>query len=213
MTSGNFEYVPLSSIKIDRASRQRKEVGDVSDLADSINRLGLIHPIVVDRRFYLIAGERRLEAHRLLDRDVIAVQWAEDLTPSERRAIELEENVKRKDISWQEQSLAIKEYHAFRKETQPDWTLEKTAGEIGYSLANLKNYLQVGEALASGKTRVAEAPRFSTAKGILQREASRADAATLAAIASIEDAPTAPDLIETADFLGAGARLPGVGST
>lgn len=201
MTSGTFEYIPVASILVDRASRQRKEVGDVSELADSIRRLGLIHPIVVDRSLYLIAGERRLEAHRLLDRDVIAVQWADEITEADRRAIELEENVKRKDISWQEQSLAIKEYHEFRKAADPAWSLQNTAKELGYDVASVSRYLGVGSALASGHTRISEAPRFSTAVGIIERERSRNDAATLAAIAEIEETPGVEDLIVNADFI------------
>jgi len=201
MTSGTFEYIPLSSVRIDRASRQRKEVGDVSELADSIRRLGLIHPIVVDRRLFLIAGERRLEAHRLLGLDSIAVQWADDLSPSDRRAIELEENVKRKDISWQEQSLAIREYHEFRRAADPSWSERQTGDALGYAPNSISKFLGVGAGLASGHARITEAPRFSTAVGIIERERSRADAASLAAIAEIEETPDAEDSIINTDFI------------
>ena len=44
----------------------RRHVGDVSSLAASIHDVGLLHPIVIDTDNHLIAGERRLQACRLL---------------------------------------------------------------------------------------------------------------------------------------------------
>jgi ParB family chromosome partitioning protein len=41
----------------------------VLDLADSIAALGLLQPIAIDKNNYLVAGEHRLEACRLLDLD------------------------------------------------------------------------------------------------------------------------------------------------
>lgn len=194
MTSGTFEYLPLSSIRVDRASRQRREVGDVSELSDSIRRLGLIHPIVVDRGHWLIAGERRLEAHRALGLDVIAVQWADEVDALTRKAIELEENVKRKDISWQEQSVTVKSYHDVMVAKEPDWTMKQTSDALGYSLQAVSELIGVGREIERGNTRVIEAPRFSTAKGIVVRERSRVAAEPLAA-------PTTDDLIINTDFI------------
>ena len=47
-------------------SRYRKDLGDLRALADSIAEVGLLHPIVVTPEGRLIAGQRRLEACRLL---------------------------------------------------------------------------------------------------------------------------------------------------
>ena len=66
MTSGSFTSISLSSILVNRAERQRRELPNIDILADSIKRLGLIHPIVIDRDNNLVAGERRLEACRTL---------------------------------------------------------------------------------------------------------------------------------------------------
>src|SRR5438105_3868069 len=46
--------------------RYRKELGDLRTLADSIAEVGLLHPVVVTPEGRLIAGQRRLEACRLL---------------------------------------------------------------------------------------------------------------------------------------------------
>ena len=46
MTSGNFSKFPVDQIHVDRDVRQRRELTDIDDLADSIKRTGLINPIV-----------------------------------------------------------------------------------------------------------------------------------------------------------------------
>lgn len=57
------ERRPVAQIKVGK--RFRKDMGDVAALARSINKLGLLQPIVIDRDGVLIAGERRLRAWQL----------------------------------------------------------------------------------------------------------------------------------------------------
>jgi DNA-binding XRE family transcriptional regulator len=84
--------------------RRREEMGDLAGLAKSIERYGLIHPIVVDDTDTLVAGERRLEACKRLGWTEVEVRSHGELTDKQRWAIELEENIKRKD-------LTVPEYH------------------------------------------------------------------------------------------------------
>lgn len=95
----------LSSISV--GDRRREDLGDIDGLAASIARYGLLHPIVVDDDGNLIAGGRRLEACRRLKWDEIPVTWLGDLSEAERREIELEENLRRKDLSPYEQAKVM----------------------------------------------------------------------------------------------------------
>lgn len=88
--------------------RQRKEF-KIKDLIESIRRFGIINPIVVTSDNELIAGERRLRAARELGLDVVPVRYLEDLDPTERKVIELEENISRVDLTWQEEVDAVRE--------------------------------------------------------------------------------------------------------
>lgn len=54
----------ISEVIVD--GRHRKDLGDVSLLAASIQDIGLLHPIVVRSDMRLVVGERRLAAYRLL---------------------------------------------------------------------------------------------------------------------------------------------------
>lgn len=55
-----MSQVRISSIVI--GARARRSVGDVSDLAESMEKVGLLNPITVDGEMRLIAGARRLAA-------------------------------------------------------------------------------------------------------------------------------------------------------
>jgi hypothetical protein len=90
--------------EIQTGPRRRKELGDLEALAASIQWYGLIHPIVIDQDRLLVAGERRLNACQLLGWTDIEVRIYEDLTEEERWAIELEENLHRKDLTEYERS-------------------------------------------------------------------------------------------------------------
>src|ERR1700730_14064336 len=75
--------------------RYRKDLGDLRSLADSIGQVGLLHPVVVTPEGRLIAGQRRLEACRLLGWSEIPVTIV-DLYQAARG--EAHENFVRKDL-------------------------------------------------------------------------------------------------------------------
>jgi len=56
--------VPVHLIQV--SGRVRRDLGDIDTLARSIAEVGLLHPIVVDKKNRLLAGARRLEAVRRL---------------------------------------------------------------------------------------------------------------------------------------------------
>ena len=58
-----FELRDPASIPIGK--RHWRELGDPKSLADSIGRVGLLHPIVATRQGELVAGERRVRAWRM----------------------------------------------------------------------------------------------------------------------------------------------------
>jgi ParB/RepB/Spo0J family partition protein len=173
MTSGNFQSFPVASIVVNRGERQRKELRNIEELAESINRTGLINPIVVTREGVLVAGERRYTAIRSLGWTAVPVQFAEDLSELELHVIELEENIKREDLTWQEECDAIRAYHEVRRASEAEWSQASTAAALGISAAEISRRLLVADAVAAGNVRVAEADRFSTAFGVASRELER----------------------------------------
>jgi hypothetical protein len=109
MPSGEYGHLSVSSITIPE-DRQRRDLPAIPELAESIRNRGLIHAPVVTREHVLVSGRRRMAAIAQLGWTHVTVQWADTLDPKELRAIELEENIKRVDLSWQDRSRAIKDY-------------------------------------------------------------------------------------------------------
>ena len=92
-------YVFIVKIKIENIivkKRIRKNLGDIVPLAESLKSYGLMNPVVVDDEGRLIAGERRLEAAKLLGWEEIEA----NIVPKPKRTaaleMEIDENVYRK---------------------------------------------------------------------------------------------------------------------
>ena len=124
-----MRYVPLSTIKIhpDR-QRQHFDPERLADLQSSIERLGLIQPLVIAEDGTLVAGERRLKSIEtlqmlgsvlLFNGELIPDGTVPAILPNENHQlamfeIELEENIKRHDLTWQEHSAALAKLNQLR---------------------------------------------------------------------------------------------------
>jgi ParB family chromosome partitioning protein len=182
MTSGKFKSFPLSSITINRGERQRRELTNIDELAESIHRIGLINPVVITEDGVLVAGERRLTACRSLGWTSIPVQFTSDLSDYELQTIELEENIKRVDLSWQDQCLALAKFHKLKSDNEENWNQEKTAAALGITQNTVSQHLGVAAEILSGNEKVASADKFSVARNIVGRNIERKKSSALTAI-------------------------------
>jgi len=92
--------IPISQIKIKK--RVRKDLGNLEDLKESLKLYGLMNPITVNKRYELIAGERRLSAAKELGWTNINANVIDNLTEIEQLEMELEENNQRKEFTDEE---------------------------------------------------------------------------------------------------------------
>lgn len=199
MTSGQFSSFPVDAITIP-PDRQRKENLSVEDLIPSIRDRGLINPIVIQRDGTLVAGERRLTAIRTLGWTHVPVHFTDQLDTVELHLIELEENVKRKNLTWQDECAAVLKFHEIQKSLDPAWTAEKTGEALNYTPQTLSRYLSVAKEIASGNERVAAAPKFSTAHNITARTAARKRDSAIAEVLG-EAKPTQDIPLLNTDFI------------
>jgi len=146
--------VKVEDVKVAN-ERFREEYGEIEELAVSIQRYGLLHPIIVDDQLNLIAGERRLKAHRLLGIDEIEVKQLKEISELEKREIEIEENLKRKDFTWQEEVKAKLEVDRIKRELYGSaipghgggWSLRDTADSTGDSIGTISRDLRLARAI------------------------------------------------------------------
>jgi ParB/RepB/Spo0J family partition protein len=188
VTSGSFTSLSIPNIFVDRDERQRKKLDPaaVRNLADSIAKVGLIHPIVVERSGKLCVGETRLEACKLLGWTSIPAQFTDELDESALQLMELDENIKRSNLTWQEECEAVARYHALRS-VESGWTQSKTAEALGMSENTVSERLNIQKELVIPTSRVHNATKYSEAKTIVTRQASRKAESRLAQITN--DAP------------------------
>lgn len=103
--------------------RARTDIGAIDELANSIQTLGQLQPIVVmsDGKdgYSLIAGFRRLKACQSLDVKVKAHVIAPDDAASE-LVIQFDENMKRKDFDSLEQAEWLAKYKSIYEKVHPE---------------------------------------------------------------------------------------------
>lgn len=113
----NYTVTQLEIDKIQVTDDRRKiDEESISDLADSIDLYGLIHPIVVSSDLYLVAGNHRLTAHKKLNKKSInafIMPFKKD--SDECRMVELSENTDRVELSKLEKAIAAFEMYNCRK--------------------------------------------------------------------------------------------------
>lgn len=170
----------ISEIRVEDRQRSAIDQQELQELAASIKRNGLLHPIVVDRSGRLLAGERRLRAHQLLGLTEIPVTLWEDLPSEERSIIELEENIKRASLPWADQVRAVRRLHDAYTATQPEWTASRTALALNMTAAAISQMLLVAREIEARPEALKEAGARAVYNSIVRRQARDIDAAITA---------------------------------
>ena len=156
-----LKNIPLEQIIF--GDRKREDYGDIEDLALSIKQKELINPITVtlqsDGQYKLVAGGRRFTAVKYLGHSEIACRvYENELSEMELRAIEIEENIKRKDFTFLEECQAKRDLleiqkaiHGEKRSTSPDASgvsLRDIASVLGVSPATLSQDIKLAETVA-----------------------------------------------------------------
>lgn len=138
---GNIIDIPLEKI-IPNKSQPRSYFGDqaLSELAQSIESLGIIQPITVkkhDDKFLIISGERRFRASKIVGLKTIPayVRLADD---KELLEMALVENIQREDLNAIEVALT---YQRFLEELE--MTQEQLSQRIGKERSTITNVIRL----------------------------------------------------------------------
>lgn len=142
---------PIDSIVV--GERMRKDMGDIADLAESFKEVGQMQPVGIDEKRNLVFGGRRYAAAKSLGWATIKVVLAETGgSQTKLRMMELEENLRRKDMNWKERVTSIAEIHLMHvKEAHLQgerWGERQTADLFNVSKGNIGYCLQLSRLLA-----------------------------------------------------------------
>ena len=133
------EMIAVAEIKI--SDRARTEMGSVGELCTSIQKFGLLNPIIIDQYMNLHCGERRLRAFKELKLEFIPCRFIENLSEVEKLEVELDENIRRKELTWTEELFLKEKITRKWQELEPKTTLETIAGRLNMSDDVLKTDL------------------------------------------------------------------------
>jgi N6-adenosine-specific RNA methylase IME4/ParB-like chromosome segregation protein Spo0J len=178
------KLVALSAICVER--RTRKDYGDITALAQSIQQVGLLHPIVLDSQYRLIAGERRLRAVQQLGRSDIPATIAETLDDIEQALLaERDENTERKNWTPSEavamaERLAPYEKQAAEARQKSGKNIDGTAGARGHKSVETQNLRKTFPKVSSPEQHRSQA-RTATAVGLSRPTLTKAQAVVKAA--------------------------------
>lgn len=160
---------------LNREGRSRKEYGQLQELWDSFNQVGLIHPpsvaLMADGSYVLIAGGRRTAAMLLGGLIWIPVVNFENLSLADIAEMEGEENFKRLDMDWRERVIHISRAHALKTAENAEegnrWGVRETGALLGVSTASVSHAYQVAAYLNTGDQEIINADSLKTAYQIL----------------------------------------------
>lgn len=155
-------YMEIEFIKV--SDRQRKTFDEeaLKKLAESIAQHGLFHaPVIRDGRV-LVAGERRLRAMTKLHADKIPFEYNKMSVPwnqtpvvdidskDELHALEMEldENIIREDITWQDRVRALNDIQKLRAARNPKQTYKATAQEVQAKTNSTKSVQVIQEEIS-----------------------------------------------------------------
>lgn len=171
--------------------RTRQDYGDVVEFGIQLKEETLIQPIILKQRadgiFTMLAGSRRRAAlisagftHVFHGRSCVPDEpgylLSHEHTESKRKELELIENVRRLEMSWQERCVGIREAHELKaKEAALEgssWTQRATAEMLGIKGVSNVNYaLRVAELIVKKDEEIITCENLSEAwRKLMKRE-------------------------------------------
>ena len=135
--ASTYQELPIAALS-PSPDNVRRDLGDVTDLAASIEAAGIVEPLVVtaDGDGYLVvAGHRRLEGARKAGLETVPCIVRDDLDERDRVEIMLIENLQRQDLN------ALEEAHAFERLVKLGNKQRQLAERIGCSQSHISKRL------------------------------------------------------------------------
>ncbi|AUB32036.1 ParB/RepB/Spo0J family partition protein [Spiroplasma floricola] len=148
----------------------------IEELANSIKKVGLLQPIIVNlnnkNEIKLIAGQRRLEACKLLNKKTIeCIILVGNATEKDFRQASIIENIQREEMSSYETSLSIKELY------DSGMTQEDIGEQLGKSVSWVNKMLainnldeQAKEKIENGSIEISKASIIASQKNLSNEE-------------------------------------------
>lgn len=162
---------------IDTSNRVRQTFDQqaLGELAMSIQTFGLLHPPTISNKGVLIGGERRLRAiTEVIGCEYVPVNVISDISKGDIKELELEENFKRANFTWQERVMGIYNLHQYKSKARIKmgkmWRQRDTADILGLSdHSHVSHTLMIAKYMLDGDDEIRSAPNATSALEIIMR--------------------------------------------
>jgi ParB family chromosome partitioning protein len=144
MDSENIRMLAVGTLR-HHPDNPRKNIGDIEELTDSIRKNGVMQNLTVvpaeDElgKFWVLIGNRRLEAAKKAGLDELPCRVAEGLSKIEQIGIMLEENIQRADLTIVEQA------QGFQLMLDMGETVAGIAQRTGFSESTIRRRVKLNE--------------------------------------------------------------------
>lgn len=174
----DYLKVPIGSILV-KPDRARKEFRDIMGMGESLKRNGFINPLLVtpnpdkEGSYILIAGERRFRGACVANITEVPVTFRENCSPLEQKILELEENVGRQGLSWDEECELSRQIDELKQQSTPGWTQKDSAKLLDLSPAHVSLQIKMAQKLKADpslRKEVAHLPINAAMKVIENKE-------------------------------------------
>lgn len=194
--------MPIADIKVTRR-REREDLGDIEELAQSLLSFGQLQPVVLDDDNELIAGFRRMTATQQNGGTTVLAIRRQDVDEVMAKEMELEENFRRKDMNTREKIKGLAELDRLRRLKNPNWTQQQTAVAAGNktSQRDVSIAVQLDKAMELFPE-IGEAKSIAQAKRMLE-----AKVASVTRVLDVRKAPQDFSAIEEKFLLGDSVQI------
>lgn len=198
LSSTGHGIIPITSIFI-APDRMREDTPAErtyinEDLLPSIAQYGLIQLPCLNEdpnlpapfTHELVSGWCRTEACKALGLTHIPYNLRSELTPSELSELELEENVRRRNMRWQDICVGIARTHKKKVREHgvkgETWGMKQTGDLVGQSHGYVSEAIKIAGLIRAGDEGICKAPSFAAAKDVLLKRKEDEAAAKLASL-------------------------------
>ena len=140
MSQAELIHVPISAL--DRAHNVRRDLGDLTELMESIQDVGVLTPVTITVKasgveWYLVAGHRRVAAAEKVGLDTVPALVHTAGTHDERMLATLVENLQRQDLD------PVEEANGFRRLVDAGWSQSEVARRVRRSKGHVSKRLRL----------------------------------------------------------------------
>ncbi len=127
----NVQQIAVTDIIVPESRFRAADREKTTEIGESLKRFGQLQPIIIQQDNVLVDGLHRLTAAQQAGITTLSAVYRDEVDELFLREMELEVNIQRKEMTWQERTAALTLLHEIRMKQDPNWNQTKTSALTG----------------------------------------------------------------------------------